>query len=502
MRAYFQNLSVAVSQGDTFYLDQPPFNPGMPYPEYVFTEEVSSTINPAYDSVRNSFYLLGLDKGTFDTAQWNPLRGIVEPGNKVVIKPNFVLSSHYEGGDLFSIITHPSVIRVVVDYVYKALEGRGQIIIADAPQMDCNFSELLVRTQLFSIQELYLRKKYFSIGILDLRDFWLEKKEGAAEALTKFRKRLEGDPCGSCVVNVGEKSEFFGMGNHKKFYGADYNRDETIKHHHGATQEYMISKTILSADVVMSIPKLKVHKKVGVTLNAKGLVGINTNKNYLVHYTLGIPAEGGDQFPADLLSPTEKFRVNIKRFLYDILLSKRTLFFDRVYLFILWLWQKSFRKILGAIPQDKFLIDGGNWYGNDSTWKMVSDLMKIIVYADKNGVLGDVPQRKIFSVIDGIIGGENNGPLTPDSKKAGVIVAGFNPLAVDIVGTRAMGFDCGKIRHLANLMNNRIFSFHVTDPREIKIKSNVPEFKNMFYTKDKLLNFKPHRGWVKHVEIE
>jgi len=186
--------------------------------------------------------------------------------------------------------------------------------------MDCNFSELLVRTQLFSIQELYLRKKNFSIGILDLRDFWLEKKEGATEALTKFRKRLEGDPCGSCVVNLGEKSEFFGMGNHKKFYGADYNRDETIKHHHGATQEYMISKTILSADVVMSIPKLKVHKKVGVTLNAKGLVGITTNKNYLVHYTLGNPVGGGDQFPADLLSPTEKFRVNIKRFLYDILL--------------------------------------------------------------------------------------------------------------------------------------------------------------------------------------
>ena len=73
-------------------------------------------------------------------------------GDKVVVKPNFVLSRHSRGGDLFSIITHPSVLRAVIDYVYKALEGEGSIIIADAPQMDCNFQELMKATQLAGIQ--------------------------------------------------------------------------------------------------------------------------------------------------------------------------------------------------------------------------------------------------------------------------------------------------------------------------------------------------------------
>jgi len=40
-----------------------------------------------------------------------------------------------------------------------------------------------------------------------------------------------------------------------------------------------------------SIPKMKVHGKVGVTLNLKGLVGVNTDKNYLIHYRVGTPKE-------------------------------------------------------------------------------------------------------------------------------------------------------------------------------------------------------------------
>lgn len=61
--------------------------------------------------------------------------------------------------------------------------------------------------------------------------------------------------------------------------------------------------------VFISVPKLKVHKKVRVILNTTGLVGINTNKNYLIHYTLGTPEEGGDQFPSKVLSLREELIV-------------------------------------------------------------------------------------------------------------------------------------------------------------------------------------------------
>ena len=43
------------------------------------------------------------------------------------------------------------------------------------------------------------------------------------------------------------------------------NRSETIRHHHDDVQEYMISQTVLSSDVIISMPKLKVHKKTGAS---------------------------------------------------------------------------------------------------------------------------------------------------------------------------------------------------------------------------------------------
>ena len=59
------------------------------------------------------------------------------------------------------------------------------------------------------------------------------------------------------------------------------------------THEYLISRSAMDADVFINLPKLKTHKKVGVTLSLKNLVGINGDKNYLPHFCIGTPAEGG-----------------------------------------------------------------------------------------------------------------------------------------------------------------------------------------------------------------
>jgi len=498
---YFGDLKVAICKGKPLYLESPPFNPHLRYPEYIFEQEVSSEHNSSYDGVRTCLHLLGLDKEKVGSREWNPFKEIIRRGDKVVIKPNFVVSSHSEKGYLFSIITHPSVLRAVVDYVYKAIDGEGEIIIADAPQMDCNFETLLEETKLPSIQDLYWSKLKFEIKVLDLRDFWLDKRREDNEALSKRRKNLPGDPLGSLVVNLGEESNFFGVRNWNRLYGADFNRTETIKHHHGLTQEYSISRTVLTADVVVSVPKLKVHKKVGVTLNAKGLVGINTNKNYLVHYTLGSPEEGGDQFPSAMLSLKEKVIFKFRRVLYDVLLSKKTEAFDSVYMSLLKSYQKLLVPILGPISKEKKILDCGNWFGNDSAWRMVSDLITIVMFADKNGRLRKYPQRRVFSIIDGIVGGENNGPLIPNVRKTGIIIAGFNPLATDIVGTRLMGFDWRKVKFITNCLRNEHFSFHIKNTNNIEIVANRSELRNMFQTNDRMLNFKPPVGWRGHIEL-
>ncbi len=497
---YYEDLRVAVHQGEHEYNDIPPFDAGRMYPEYDHDFGISRVVNPAYEGVRRCFGLLGLDRRCFSRRQWNPLGEIVKPGNRVVVKPNFVLSRHCDGGNLYAIITHPSVIRVIVDYVYKALKGEGEITIADAPQMDCNFDELLTITRLPSIQELYWRKKKFDIKILDLRDFWLDKHADDAGAFTERRRKLPGDPLGSVTINLGRDSELHCVRNWDRFYGADYNRGETIRHHRGEIQEYMISRTVLEADVVISAPKLKVHKKVGVTLNAKGLVGIATNKNYLVHYRLGTPEVGGDQLPSRTLTHREMLLVRIQRFLYDALLAKRRRFYDKLYAITLSSYRKCIKPFVTRVSKARLVLDDGNWYGNDSAWRMVVDLMKIIIYADTVGNLKSTPQRKVFSVIDGLIGGDNNGPLAPDERKAGLLLAGFNPVAVDVVGTRTIGFDYKKLKLFSRLINNTDCDFFVKDVFDIKICSDRRAYRRLFYTKSGMPQFTPHRGWQGHVE--
>lgn len=466
-----------------------PFNPSVNYPEYPFKNHIQKKPNNVYEGVRNLFFYLGLDKENFEKPKWNPLGEIIRPGDKVVIKPNFVLSKHYEGKDIFSIITHPSVIRAVIDYCYIALNGEGEIIIADAPQHDCNFKELLEITNLNKLVEFLNNCGKIEITILDLRDYYSKGKLH----FPSNKIKLSGDPLGKVVINLGKESLVYSHPRPEKLYGAHHNRRETIFHHLRERQDYEISKTILSSDVLISIPKLKVHKKVGVTLNLKGLVGIATNKNMIVHYTLGPPSAGGDQYPDGWFTKKEELVIKFERWMYDHFLAKRTIRHEFIHRFIYgFLYLKIFRHFGLDIPKEKKLLDAGNWYGNDTAWRMVVDLAKIIHFADKEGLIKNFRQRKLFSIIDGVIGGEGNGPLLPDPKKVGLLIGGDNFLAVDLIATKIMGFNPLKLKKLSYLVKKgEIGPSHM---EEIEIKSNISD---VFHPNFK---FKPHPGWKNYIE--
>lgn len=495
------NLNVSIYQdGNINYPENPPYSPENKFAEYKL-KDISKSPNDVYSAVRNALYLLGMDKDNFNTSKWNPLKDIVKKGDTVVIKPNFVIDRHYDGGDIFSIITHPSVIRAVIDYVYMAMDGQGKIIIADSPQMDCDFENLLNVTNLKTIQELYENEFGFKIDIFDLRDFWLDKNEESGISYNKDRVSLKGDPNGRIKVNLGKKSLFYEIENHDRFYGADYNRKETISHHNGEIQEYMLSKTILSSDVVISIPKLKTHKKVGVTINTKGLVGMNVNKNYLVHYKIGSPLEGGDEFPADNFDSKELVAKKLDRLASDKFLALGNIFGDRLYDISL----KFGKKILKPLgfkfkPVEESRICCGDWYGNDSAWRMAVDLLKVLIYSDKEGNLKDQPTRRMFSIVDGITGGEKNGPLNPLSKHCGLIVAGFNFPAIDIVCARLMGFNIFKIKMLKYVLEHS--DDFIIDFNAIEIYSNEELF-NLLDNSNKghYFNFIPPKGWEGNLEL-
>jgi len=132
---------------------------------------------------------------------------------------------------------------------------------------------------------------------------------------------------------------------------------------------------------------------------------------------------------------------------------------------------------------------------------MVIDLLNILLFADKDGKIRKEPVRRFFSIIDGVIGGESNGPLAPESRKCGVLVAGFNPVAVDIAATRLMGFDCNKLRMISHVLDHPE-TFGI-DVRDIFIYSNKSEFEKLLRleNRDVYFAFEPHPGWKGLIEI-
>jgi len=119
------------------------------------------------------------------------------------------------------------------------------------------------------------------------------------------------------------------------------------------------------------------------------------------------------------------------------------------------------------------VVRSGNWHGNDTCWRMVVDLNKCLFYFDGSGAPRTKPLRYL-AIVDGIIGGEGNGPMAPDPKECGVLVAGTNPIAVDSVCCALMGFDWRKLRMLVgafNVMQKQIAGFAHDD---IRVVSNEP----------------------------
>ena len=158
---------VAVSTGHKGYPSQPPYSPGTYYPEYPFNFQTpADTTNFAYEGVRETLRLLELDVEHYGRKDWNPLGEIISPGNTVVLKPNFVRDfRETHPGDENCMITHGSIIRAALDFVYIAIKGKGRIIIADAPQNDADFNVIRRLAGLDGIREFYRKQAGFEVDI-------------------------------------------------------------------------------------------------------------------------------------------------------------------------------------------------------------------------------------------------------------------------------------------------------------------------------------------------
>ena len=475
-------MKVAIIKDDKLdYCREAPFHPSERYPEYPFTETCGH--NPVYGAVRDIFYRMGMDRDNYGKPAWNPLGEVVKPGNMVTLKPNFV--GHNNPVDSIEcMITQGSIIRAVLDYVYIALKGSGHINIADAPSIDTDFDEVLRVTGIDRIAEFYKASAGMEVSIVDMR-----KEIGHMKMGKLIRETLKGDPLGYSVVDLkGDSAHAEIVDGYEKFRSLNYRRDVMMEHHNREKNEYCIGNTVLSADVVINLPKLKAHNKTGMTCALKNFIGINGYKDWLPHHRAGSCEEGGDEYAR------KDFRKDLSVKLRDeIPVTDNMLFVVPL---------KAISNVLQysklAMPfHDQYY--SGCWHGNDTLPRTIYDLNRIIFYAGKDGVMKDVMQRKMFILVDGIVAGEKEGPQTPNAKKCGMLVAGFNPVEVDLVCSRIMGFDYKKILMFKYPMMGGKYGIFEGGPDSIQVISDkCRNFEGVYDAYN--CQFVPAKGWQGHIE--
>lgn len=408
----------------------------------------------------------------------------------VVLKPNWVRESHISKHDEWEqVITHPSLITAVLEIIADNMTPGGKIIITDGPQTDSSFGKIMALNPVSTWEEI-AKSKHIELEIIDLRDDeWIMEDD-----IIISRKKLPGDPRGSTTINLtNASSEFFGhQKSYRGYYGADYNLKETNLAHNGKDNLYKVSRSVIEADLFINLPKLKTHKKAGITCCLKNLVGINTYKNYLPHHSEGGPGNGGDQFPKNNIN------ANIEG---PLLAYVKQHILQNPFLALL---LKPFGKISRrAFGKTEDTIRSGNWYGNDTLWRTTLDLNKILLYANSYGTMRSdqwINTKNYIGIVDAVIAGEGNGPLAPDPVKMGYIICGTNPVAIDAACARLMGFDPFKIPTIKNAFKVKLFPLTNFSYQDIQI-----HFKESCYSLDEIPDFlikrfKPHFGWKDNIE--
>lgn len=487
-----------VDQMELYEALRPPYDPGSEYPEFSGRCRTGDRPNVAFEGVRELFRLLGFDADNYGTPDWNPLGWLIQPGMDVMLKPNLVVSEHPQGERVVRFTdTDGPVLRAVAEYALLALRDDGSFTLGDSPIKETDFATTARILGLDKVMEELQGRSKTDVRFVDIRDFVSARAESAPVA----GESQAGDPRGYVHYDLAERSVLEPVSHlASKFRStAAYYENKMGETHSKGVHRYGVSGSLIKSDVFLNVPKLKTHCKAGITAALKNLVGMCNEKRWLPHHRMGRPADGGDFYQdgaAASLRVIEGVKDTLQRnsagrFIYPRIMQAN----------------RMLRRVSGIdirrVVRDSDPYQNGGWHGNDTVWRMVLDLNKILRYGDADGVVQEQPvSRKTFTIVDGLWASEGEGPLVPDPKVGGVLLAGHDSVLLDVVGATAMGFDYRKIKMLDEALSQSDLPLTSHTVDELQLLSNVAEWSDLDGLGRNHLDFRPPNGWKGFIELE
>jgi uncharacterized protein (DUF362 family) len=403
------------------------FSPDERYPEYAF-DDVAERPNRVYEAMRRVLAQSGLDSEHYGTSAWNPLGSFLSPGQRVFILCNFVCHRRFQETEraFFAKCIHGSALRALCDYVWLAVGPSGSIQFGNAPLQACHWDRVISETGASKVVDFY-QKEGLPISAKDLR-LWVAHSDLMGRVVATEERGSDD----AVEIDLGDASylDEIAVGEHgpARFRISDYKPERIEGFHAARRHRYVIHRDVLEADAVVSLSKLKTHEKVGITCGLKGLVGMVGHKDCLAHHRFGGPDRGGDEYP-----PSQRILHPVSRF-QDFVQARDT---GAPFQGALQVVDRTARRIIRRLGGRM----AGAWYGNDTCWRMALDLARIAHYADADGVMQSTPQRRHLSFIDGVVAGENDGPLAPTPVSGGALSFSDDVVWGDHLASRLMGFD-------------------------------------------------------------
>jgi len=383
-----------------------------------------------------------------------PFGKIIPPGARVLIKPNFVLHHNQGSGGMEPMLTHQSVVRAVVNGALKAQPA--EVIVGDAPIQTCDFSELLDVTGLGAWAERLQSTDARFKGIKDFRRTTARYVNGVRVAqedvLPEDQFVLFDLAAESLLEPITQDKDDFRV--------TCYDPRLMAKTHSRGLHRYLVAKDVIDADVVINLPKLKTHKKAGITCALKNLIGINGNKEYLPHHRLGGTNLGGDCYPGNS---------RVKRALEYA--SDQQNLSDSGAMGRVWSGVATQLTRVLNVMGDSLGIEG-SWSGNDTIWRTGLDLNRILLYGNVDGSMSSTARRRVIHVADAIVAGQGDGPLAPQPLHLGLLFGGNNAAAVDWFGARLLAYDPQLIPIVREAFGQFRWPIATFKPQDIKVRGD------------------------------